>query len=280
MQPRLTRLGIIAGGGLLPEILVQRCRAAGRPVFVAALKGQGDPARFADVEVETFRLGAVGAIIKRLRSLDITDIILSGAVQRPRASELIPDLWSARFLARTKALGRGDDGLLTAILNALEEREGFRVLAAHDLAPDLLTPVGALGARPMPSDMIVDLAAGMAGARSLGRRDAGQAVIAAGGRVVAWEGPEGTEAMIAGAGPEARGGMLVKAMKPGQEPRVDLPAVGPDTVDQAVVAGLRGIAAETGRSLTLDRDEIIRRADAAGLFVYGFTDADTDGAGV
>ncbi|MAN79038.1 MAG: UDP-2,3-diacylglucosamine pyrophosphatase, partial [Magnetovibrio sp.] len=236
----MTRLGIIAGGGLLPEILVQRCRAAGRPVFVAALKGQGDPARFADAEVETFRLGAVGAIIKRLRSLDITDIILSGAVQRPRASELIPDLWSARFLARTKALGRGDDGLLTAILNALEEREGFHVLAAHDLAPDLLTPAGALGARPVTQDMTADLAAGIAGARSLGRRDAGQAVIAAGGRVVAWEGPEGTEAMIAGAGPEARGGMLVKAMKPGQEPRVDLPAVGPDTVDQAVAAGLRG----------------------------------------
>ncbi|MAY67496.1 MAG: UDP-2,3-diacylglucosamine pyrophosphatase [Rhodospirillaceae bacterium] len=277
MQPRLTRLGIIAGGGLLPEILVQRCRAAGRPVFVAALKGQGDPARFADAEVETFRLGAVGAIIKRLRSLDITDIILSGAVQRPRASELIPDLWSARFLARTKALGRGDDGLLTAILNALEEREGFHVLAAHDLAPDLLTPAGALGARPVTQDMTADLAAGIAGARSLGRRDAGQAVIAAGGRVVAWEGPEGTEAMIAGAGPEARGGMLVKAMKPGQEPRVDLPAVGPDTVDQAVAAGLRGIAAEAGRSLTLDRDEITRRADGAGLVVHGFTDDDLAG---
>lgn len=274
----MTRLGIIAGGGLLPEILVQRCRAAGRPVFVAALKGQGDPARFAGAEVETFRLGAVGGIIKRLRSLDITDIVLSGAVQRPGAADLIPDLWSARFLARTKALSRGDDGLLTAILTALEEREGFRVLAAHDLAPDLLTPAGALGSRRLDQDMRADLAAGITGARSLGRRDAGQAVIAVDGRVMAWEGPEGTEAMIAAAGPDARGGMLVKAMKPGQEPRVDLPAVGPDTVDQAVAMGLRGIAAEAGRSLTLDRDEIIRRADAAGLVVHGFIEADTDGS--
>jgi len=102
-------------------------------------------------------------------------------------------------------------------------------------------------------------------------------VIAAGGRVVAWEGPQGTEAMIAAAGLEARGGMLVKAMKPGQEPRVDLPAVGPDTVDQAVAAGLRGISVEAGRSLILDRDEMIRRADAAGLAVHGFTDADSNG---
>jgi len=89
--------------------------------------------------------------------------------------------------------------------------------------------------------------------------------------------PSRRDAMIAAAGPEARGGMLVKAMKPGQEPRVDLPAVGPDTVDQAGAAGLRGIAVEAGRSLTLDRDEMIRRADAAGLVVQGFTDADTDG---
>lgn len=277
MQPSLSRLGIIAGGGLLPEILVQRCRDAGRPVFVAALKGQGDAGRFTGAEVETFRLGAVGGIIKRLRSLEITDIVLSGAVQRPRAADLIPDLWSARFLARTKALGRGDDGLLTAILTALEEREGFRVLAPHDLAPDLVTPPGALGVQSLSRGMAADLAAGIAGARDLGRRDAGQAVIAAGGRVVAWEGPQGTEAMIAGAGPEARGGILVKAMKPGQEPRVDLPAVGPDTVDQAVAVGLRGIAVEAGRSLTLDRDEMTRRADAAGLAVHGFTDADTDG---
>tara|TARA_R110000824_G_scaffold46624_1_gene133650 strand:+ start:1048 stop:1890 length:843 start_codon:yes stop_codon:yes gene_type:complete len=277
MRPSLPRLGIIAGGGLLPEILVQRCHAAGRPVFVAALKGQGDAGRFSDTEVETFRLGAVGGIIKRLKSLDITDIVLSGAVQRPRAADLIPDLWSARFLARTKALGRGDDGLLTAILTALEDQEGFRVLAPHDLAPDLLTPAGTLSVQALSREMARDLAAGIAGARAHGRRDAGQAVIAAGGRVVAWEGPQGTEAMIAAAGLEARGGILVKAMKPGQEPRVDLPAVGPDTVDQAVAAGLHGISVEAGRSLILDRDEMIRRADAAGLAVHGFTDGDTDG---
>jgi len=272
----LEKLGIIAGGSLLPEILVQRCRAAGRPVFVAVLKGQGDPARFPDAETESFRLGAVGAVIKRLKAQGISEIVLAGAVRRPKATDLIPDLWTTRFLARTKALGLGDDGLLKAVLRVLEGEEGFHVLAPHDIAPDLLTPAGTLGAHAMPDDMRRDLVAGIAGARDLGRRDAGQAVIAAGGRVVAEEGAEGTEAMIAAAGNEARGGVLVKAMKPGQEPRVDLPAVGPDTVDQALAAGLRGIAVEAGRSLTLDRDEMMRRADVAGLFVRGFTD--TDGA--
>lgn len=270
----LPKLGIIAGGGRLPEILVQRCRAAGRPVFVAVLKGQGDAARFPGAETEMFRVGAVGAIIKRLKSADISEIILSGAVRRPAAADLFPDLWSAAFLARTKALGKGDDGLLRALLAALEDKEGFTVLGPHEVAPDLLTPAGTLGACTMPREQAATLAAGITGARSLGRRDAGQAVIAAAGRIVAEEGPAGTAAMVAGAGAEARGGILVKAMKPGQEPRVDLPAVGPDTVDQALAAGLSGIAVEAGRSLCLDRDEMVRRADAGGLFVHGFTDAD------
>ncbi|MEQ8503741.1 MAG: UDP-2,3-diacylglucosamine diphosphatase LpxI [Rhodospirillales bacterium] len=265
------KLGIIAGGGLLPEILVHRCRAAERPVVVAALKGQGDPTRFAGDNITSFRLGAVGGIIKYLKNNDITEIVLCGAVRRPKATDLIPDLWTTRFLARTKALGLGDDGLLKAILGALESEEGFRVLAPHDIAPDLLTPAGAVGGVSLAETAINDLNAGILGAKDLGRRDLGQAVIAAGGRVICEEGPEGTEAMILSAGPDARGGLLVKAMKPNQEPRVDLPAVGPDTVDQAVHAGLRGMAVEAGRSFILDREETVRRADAAGICIFGFT---------
>lgn len=265
------KLGIIAGGGLLPEILVHRCRVADRPVVVAALKGQGDPTRFSGDDVTSFRLGAVGGIIKHLKNNEITEIVLCGAVRRPKARDLIPDLWTTRFLARTKALGLGDDGLLKAILVSLESEEGFRVLAPHDIAPDLLTPDGAVGGVPLAETAINDLNAGIMGAKDLGRRDLGQAVIAAGGHVVCEEGPEGTEAMILSAGPDARGGLLVKAMKPNQEPRVDLPAVGPDTVDQAVHAGLRGIAVEAGRSFILDRVETVRRANAAGICIFGFT---------
>jgi DUF1009 family protein len=273
------KLGIIAGGGRLPEILWHRCRSADRPVFVAVLKGQGDAGRYPGAELATFRLGAVGGIIKALKTQGISEIILSGSVRKPKPADLLPDLWTTRFLARTKAFGLGDDGLLKAILAALEGEEGFTVLAPEAVAPDLLTPSGTLGAVALPGAALGDLRAGIAGARDLGRRDAGQAVIAAGGRVVREEGPDGTEAMLAAAGAEALGGILVKAMKPGQEARVDLPAVGPDTVDQAAAAGLSGIAVEAGRSLSLDRDDMIRRADAAGLFVYGFTDADAQPAG-
>lgn len=274
MPPSLSKLGIIAGGGRLPEILFQRCRDVGRPVFVAILGGQGDGARFPGATAETFRLGAVGKLIKRLKSQEISEIVLSGAVARPSLKDLLPDLWTARFLARSKAFGLGDDGLLKAIVAALEAEEGFRVVAPHDLVPDLLAATGAMGAVALPPERAADLAAGIAGAKALGARDAGQAVIARDGALVAEEGPAGTEAMIAAGGPAALGGILVKAMKPGQEARVDLPAVGPDTVIQAVAAGLAGIAVEAGRSLTLDRADMVRLADAAGLFLYGFSDRD------
>lgn len=274
MPPNAPKLGLIAGGGLLPEILARRCRDSGRSLFVAVLSGQGDATRYPADCTETFRLGAAGKLIKHLRAEGVEDVTFAGAVRRPKATDLIPDLWTTKFLARTKAMGFGDDGLLTAIVKALETEEGFRVVGPSDIAPDLLTPVGAVGNNPLRPEMAENLAAGIAGARDLGRRDEGQAVIAKDGEVVCEEGPEGTEALVRGAGETARGGLLVKAMKPGQESRIDLPASGPDTVDQAVAAGLAGIAMEAGRSLMLDRAAMVARADAAGIVLYGFTDAD------
>ena len=271
------KLAIIAGGGRLPEILVDRCQAAGTSLFVAALKGQGDASRFSGAELEVFRLGAVGAILKHLKSKEISDIVLAGSVRRPKAADLIPDFWTARFLARTGAMALGDDGLLKAILSALEDEEGFRVLAPHELVPELLTPKGQVGGISVGEGDAATLAAGIEGAKGLGQRDVGQAVIVKDGRVIAEEGQEGTEAMIMGSGPEVSGGILVKAMKPGQEARVDLPAIGPDTVEQARAAGLRGIAVEAGHSLILDRPEVIRRADHAGMFVFGFEANDGEG---
>lgn len=274
MPPNAPKLGLIAGGGLLPEILAKRCRDSGRGLFVAVLNGQGDPARYPADCTETFRLGAAGKLIKHLRAEGVEEVAFAGSVRRPKATDLIPDLWTTKFLARTKAMGLGDDGLLSAIVQALETEEGFRVVGPSEIAPELLAPAGAVGSHSLSLAMAADLAAGIAGARDLGRRDIGQAVIAKGGKVICEEGPEGTEALVRGAGEAARGGILVKAMKPAQEARVDLPASGPDTVDQAVAAGLAGIAVEAGRSLMLDRETMVARADAAGIVLYGFSETD------
>lgn len=271
MPPDLEKLGIIAGGGRLPELLAESCREGGRPYFAAVLKGQGDPAQFPADCSASFRLGATGGLIKRLKAEGVTEIVLSGTVRRPGLSELFPDLWTARFLARSRAFDKGDDGLLRAIVDVLEREEGFKVLAPEDIAPGLLAPAGQMGAVAPSEAQRRDIEVGMAAARDLGRRDVGQAVVVRDGRLVAEEGTEGTEAMLSALAARggAAGGVLVKAMKPQQERRVDLPTIGPDTVGQARAAGLAGVAVETGGALVLDRDDLARAADAAGLFVFG-----------
>jgi hypothetical protein len=132
-------------------------------------------------------------------------------------------------------------------------------------------PPGPLGRLVPTADHLADIAAGIAAASDLGRRDLGQAVIAAGGQVLGRETMGGTAVMLDHARhlPAVRGGVLVKIAKPGQERRVDLPSVGADTVRQAAAAGLMGIALEAGGALVIGREEVVRAADEAGLFVYG-----------
>ncbi|MFM7345300.1 MAG: UDP-2,3-diacylglucosamine diphosphatase LpxI domain-containing protein, partial [Tagaea sp.] len=137
-------------------------------------------------------------------------------------------------------------------------------LGAQDVVPELLAPEGALGAVAPAS---AEIAFGLAAAKAWGGTQKGQAVLVRDGAVVAREGRGGTAAMLRGH--DARGAVLVKAAMPGQERRVDLPTIGPDTVAQARDAGLRGIAVEAGAALILDRAETAAAADAAGLFLAG-----------
>ncbi len=262
-------LGIVAGGGRLPAILAESCENSGRPYFVALLEGQAAAQSFAGRKAETFRLGAVGRLIKALRRQGVEEIVLAGSVRRPRLAELMPDLWTARFLSRTRAFSRGDDGLLRAIVGVLENDEGFRVIGPDDIAPDLLTPLGVIANVPVSPRLAGLIEPGIAAARSLGRRDQGQAVVIGPDGAICEEGPEGTEALLRDLPAAFKGGVLVKMTKPDQERRVDLPAMGPDTVDQAEKAGLCGLVVEAGGSLLLDRGDMIARADAAGLFLLG-----------
>lgn len=269
-QPALgPKLGIVAGGGRLPEMLVDHCLTSGRDYFVAIIEGQGDSAAFSAEQSQVFRLGAVGAMIKALKEQSVRELVLAGSVRRPPLKTLMPDWWTAAFLAKTKAFSRGDDGLLRAIVTALEEGEGFVVVGPDAIDRDLLAPVGPIAGSPSPVQQIDAIEHGIAAARDLGARDIGQAVIICVDGQVLEEGAAGTEALIQQGGAPAKGGVLVKVMKPGQERRVDLPAIGPDTIDQAVQTGLAGIVVEAGYSLILDRDIVITKADKAGLFVFG-----------
>jgi len=269
MMPR--KLGIIAGGGRLPLLLAEHCLRTERLAFVIALKGQADAADFAGFSHAVFRLGAAGAIIKKLHDEKVQDLLFVGSVEKPPLSALRPDAWTAKFLVKTSVFQKGDDTLLRTLVSALEG-EGFRVIGADDVMPGILAGTGPLTATvPTDADWR-NIEAAAAEARRVGAMDQGQAAVATNGRAVAIEDRRGTAAMLddlADGSEAGRGGVLVKLIKPGQDRRVDLPAIGPDTVAQARAAGLVGIAVSASDAVLLDREATLAAADAAGIFIVG-----------
>ncbi|WP_342780630.1 LpxI family protein [Nitrospirillum amazonense] len=260
----------MAGGGDLPSRLVDTCRALGRPVFVVALDGQGATVP-PDVPQATFRIGAAGAILDRLRAEGVGEIVLAGRVRRPSLAEMRPDWFAAKFFARIGAKALGDDGILRALVATLEE-EGFAVVAVQALVQGLLSPAGPMGALAPDAAAEADIHHGVAVARTLGLLDVGQAVVVQQGLVLGVEAIEGTDALIERCGGLRRAGpgpILVKMRKPQQDIRLDLPTIGVTTVRKAAAHGFRGIAVEAGGTLTLGAEQVAQAADAAGLFVTG-----------
>ena len=265
------KLGIVAGGGPLPARIASVCRATGRDYFVLALEGHADRGALDGTPQAWIRLGEGGKGIDLLHRENVAELVFAGAVAKPSLKELRPDLRTAKFFARLGQAWIGDDSLLSAVVHEME-REGFRVVAPESLLADVLAVEGVYG-RVVPDDAArADIARGVAVAREAGRLDIGQAAIVQQGIVLGVEAAEGTDALIERCAALRRpgdGGVLVKVRKPGQERRVDLPAIGPQTVARAAAAGLRGVAVEAGGALVVDRDEVVRIADRAGLFVVG-----------
>lgn len=263
------RIGILAGGGRLPVLVRDACRRQNQSYHVIVFEGQGCPEAFSEDSHAIIRLGAGGATIKNLKREGCDTLVMAGTIRRPSMRELRPDWWGVKFFAASGAQALGDDGLLSALIAALEG-EGFDVIGADDLLPDYLMPRGIVGSvmpsEPQQSDVLAALGAALA----LGTRDAGQAAVVRDGQVIAEEDAAGTDAMLkrlATAG--NTGGVLAKTLKPGQERRADLPTVGPETVMNAHAAGLCGVVIEAGNAFLLDPEGTRKAADDAGLFLIG-----------
>ena len=264
------RLGVVAGAGPLPGRVVAAQTALGRPVFVLGLEGIADAAGFAGRPQAWVRLGQFGQAIDRLATAKVTEVVLAGLVPRPSLDSIGLDARGLKMLASLATGGLGADRLLARIVAELES-EGFRVVGIESVLEDVLAPLGPLGRCRPDQAARNDIALGAKVARELGRLDVGQAVVVRQGVVVGVEAAEGTDALLERCvGPTGNPrGVLVKVAKPGQERRVDLPAIGPATVDRVLAAGLAGIAVEAGAALVLDRALCVARADAAGVFIVG-----------
>ena len=268
-QLGIERLGIIAGAGSLPSRLLAACDLAGIDVFVVGFEGQTDKAIYEGREYLCSRIGAAGTIIKTLKTHDVRDLVMIGAINRPTLLDLKPDLFTARFFTRVSLRALGDDGLLKALHREME-REGFRIHGVQKFSEDLLATKGAVGRyKPARHDM-PDIQRGIDVLRALGRVDVGQSIIVQDGVVLGIEAAEGTDELInrcAFYRKKGNSGVLVKLAKPDQDESLDLPTIGPETVRLCAATGLVGIVVEAERSLIVEPQEVAELANHHKIYV-------------
>lgn len=272
------RLAIVAGGGMLPVHLANAARQNGENPFVIVLQAESD-LDWSGFEHLRAATGDFAALQHAIESHGIERVVLSGWVRRrPEWHEIRPTRKTVMRLPKIvrTLIKSGDDKTLRMIMGLIES-VGATVVGAQDIAPDLVAETGALTQATPGKRDVQDIAAARQAALALGRLDIGQAAVAVGGRVVALEGAEGTDAMLRrvaemraeGRISRRRKGVLVKFCKPQQDERADLPSIGPQTIEGLGVARLAGVALEAGRALILERAETLREAGRAGVFIVG-----------
>lgn len=260
-------LGLIAGNGVFPLLVARGARDAGVSVVAVAHVGETEDALTGLVDACTWiRVGELGRIIKTFKQAGCTRAVLAGGIKKARLfSGFRPDLRGAAFLARVRSLH--DDRLLRGIADELES-EGITVIASTEYLPSLLPAAGSITRRSLKSREKSDVAFGLRVAKAVGAFEIGQTVVVKNGLVLAVEAVEGTDAAIRRGGQLSRGGaVVVKVSKPGQDLRFDVPAVGPETIRLMAEVGATALALEAGRTILLERDELVAAAERAGIAV-------------
>ncbi len=274
-------VAVVCGGGSLPATVADALVGQGRGVVMFPLHGWADPAAVERFRHHWIHIGQLGRFSRLARSEGCRDLVLIGTLVRPTIRQLRLDIETLRVMPRIiRAYRGGDDHLLSGIGRILEDY-GFRLVGAHEVAPQILAPLGHVGRfAPTPRDE-ADITRGLALLAATGPFDVGQAAVVADGRVLAVEAAEGTDHMLAHIAEMRRGGrirsaagtgVLVKAPKPSQDRRFDLPTVGPSTVEHIAAAGLAGLAVVAGGVIIVEPARVMALADKANIFVAGVRD--------
>jgi UDP-2,3-diacylglucosamine hydrolase len=277
------RLAIVAGGGDLPRRVAEQARRTGRNPFVVGLKGFVDQGLLAEFSGPELSVGELGRLMQLMRKEGCEEMVFAGSLKRPDFASLKLDIKGVQSLPKILAAAKkGDDALLRAVMDIFADA-GFRIIGADDVLDDLRVTGGPLGDGVPTSEHWLDIRRAAEVAKISGSLEIGQGAISCAGLILAVEAQEGTDRMLARVAelpveirgtPAQRRGVLVKRPKPQQERRIDLPTIGLATVEGAAKAGLAGIAVEAGAGLVVDREAVATAANAAGLFIYGFTEAD------
>jgi len=267
------KLGIIAGGGSIPEILIKHCLLQGIEMAALAIEGNADKEFFSGdkFDYKWIRIGQAGSGFKYFADKKVTDVVMIGTIRRPSFFDLVPDLRTTAFFAKVGAKALGDDGILRAVISEIE-KEGMHVKGVHEIMPELLIPQGILTKRKPSKSDIIDIKRGVEVAFELGKLDVGQAVVVQHGLVLGVEGIEGTDELIRRCQNYRRkgdGGVLVKLRKPQQDMRIDLPTIGIQTIENAHNSGLKGVVVHAGNGLIVNQKEVVTLANKYGMFIMG-----------
>jgi len=265
------KLGMIAGGGMMPVEIIKYCNRTGREIFVVGIEPYAKEENLRDAPHIFARIAETGKILKTMEKNNVHDVVLAGGIKRPSLKEMIPDWEGAKLIAKLAIKKMSDDNLFRAAMDEIE-RHGFKVVGIQEVVPEMLFSEGLYGkTQPTPEDMD-DIQRGITVAKALGAVDVGQAVAVQEGMVLAVEAVEGTDMMLSRAATVKKQGkppVMVKILKPGQDIRVDLPTIGLQTIEQLKKYGMKGIAVEADGILLIEREAVIKMADEAGIFIIG-----------
>lgn len=271
-------LAIICGGGSLPGAVATQVSDSGRRVVLFAVRGWAEPAVVSAFPHHWVDLGRYGAFHRLMEAEGCRDVVFIGTILRPSLRQIRFDWPTLRELPRiVRAFKGGDDHMLSSFSSILAE-DGYRIVGAHEVAPDILVGEGTFGrCEPSGRDR-TDIALALDLLHAISPFDVGQACVTADRHVLAIEAAEGTDGVLerlvalreSGRICVPRGvGVLVKAPKAEQNQRFDLPTIGPQTIAGVARAGLAGLAVAAGATIIAEPQKVIAEADAAGIFVIG-----------
>jgi len=273
------RLGLIAGNGRFPFLVLDAARAAGHDVTVIALKEETFPdlaALASQPPAAAFHwisIGQLGQCISLLRTAGISQAVMAGQVKHTKLFDIKPDWTLGRVLMRLAT--RNTDSIISGVADVLRD-EGIDLIDSTAFLAPLLARAGVLTKRPPTDEERADLEFGCRIADSVASLDIGQTLAVKAAAVVAVEAMEGTDAVIARAGQLAGQGVcIVKVAKPGQDMRFDVPVVGVSTIDAMIAAGATALSVDAGKTLMIDGDAIMRAADEAGICIVGRSETRT-----
>ncbi len=260
-------LGIIAGNGLLPISLVDTFIKQGGQCYIAALEGEANPILYKNFNHRFFKIGMVGSIIEYFREYAVRDLVIAGGINRPNLRSIKVDLVGSQLIARIlKQKFLGDDKVLSIIINFLEEK-GFKIISSYQI----LNANNNIITKRTPSESdLIDIELGVKLLDNIGDIDVGQSIIVEGGYIIGIEAAEGTDNLIkrcANLRKNIAGAVLVKMMKKGQDNRVDLPTIGPETINNLANYGYNGLAIEKDKVIIIDPEGTRALADKYGLFI-------------